>query len=123
MFTVTSTSVTQDASYTIGAPFSMVVVSKSGGTACSAPASNGINVCSPVEGSTVTSPVLINAAATVSGGVYRFELWSGSTKLLSETSGTMDQTISLAAGSYQLTFDARSSSGTHVYATRDITVK
>jgi len=35
----------------------------------------------------------------------------------------MDQTVSLAAGSYKLTFDARNSSGTHVYAYRDITVQ
>jgi phosphatidylserine decarboxylase len=82
-----------------------------------------VNVCSPSNGATVTSPVQINAAATVSGGVYRFELWNGSTKLLSEDNGIMDQSLSLTPGSYHLTFDARSSSGTHEYATRDITVQ
>jgi hypothetical protein len=66
----------------------------------------------------------MNASATVSGGVYRFELWSGSTKLLSvSNSGVMDQSISLAPGSYKLTFTAYNAAGTtHVYATRDITV-
>jgi len=67
--------------------------------------------------------VQINAAATVSGGVYRFELWNGSTKLLSEDNGIMDQTLSLAPGSYKLTFDARNASGTHEYAYSDITVQ
>ncbi len=91
---------------------------------CSAPSAAGVNVCSPVNGSSVSSPVQINAAATVSGGVYRFELWSGSTKLLSvSNSGIMNQSLSLAAGSYHLVFDARNSSGVHEYATRDITVK
>ncbi len=90
---------------------------------CTVPSSNGINVCSPSAGASVTSPVSINAAATVSGGVYRFELWSGSTKLANvRNSGVMDQSLALAAGSYTLTFDAYNSSGTHVYATRDITV-
>jgi hypothetical protein len=72
----------------------------------------------------VTSPVSISAAATVSGGVYRFELWSGNTKLLSvSNSGVMDQSLSLAPGSYKLIVTAYNAAGTtHVYATRDITV-
>jgi hypothetical protein len=91
---------------------------------CAAPSTAGINICSPLNGSTVSSPVQINAAATISGGVYRFELWSGSTKLLSvSNSGVMNQSLSLAAGSYHLIFVARNISGTHEYATRDITVK
>src|SRR6185312_5431735 len=92
---------------------------------CSAPASNGINACSPVEGATVTSPISINAAATVSGGVYRFELWNNGngTKLASvSNSGVMNQQLSLAPGKYQLIFVAYNTAGTHVYATRDITV-
>jgi Bacterial Ig domain len=124
VFTVTSTSVTEDSSISIKSPAGMVVVSQAASTGggCTAPSSNGVNVCSPGEGATVTSPVSINAAATVSGGVYRFELWNGNTKLLSEDSGVMDDSLSLAPGTYKLTFDARNSSGTHEYATRDITV-
>lgn len=129
VFNVTATSVTQVASLTIGAPFSMVVASLApssggGGGACAVPSSPGVNVCSPAEGASVTSPVQINAAANVSGRVYRFELWNGGTKLASvSNSGTMNQTVSLAAGTYHLTFSAYNSSGTHEYATRDITVK
>jgi hypothetical protein len=127
VFTVTSSSVTQDAELSIGSPFSMVVTSQAAtgaGGACSAPQSNGVNVCSPANGGTFTSPVQLNAAATVSGGVYRFELWNGSTKLLSvDNSGIMDQALLLAPGSYKLTFDAYNTSGTHEYAYRDITVQ
>jgi hypothetical protein len=124
VFTVTSTSVTQDTSVSIGSPYKLVVVSQSatGGT-CAAPSTNGINVCSPAENATVSSPVSINAAAYISGGIYRFELWNGSTKLLSEDNGAMDSSVSLAAGTYKLTFVARNISGAHYYATRDITVK
>ena len=70
----------------------------------------------------VSSPVQISATANVSGGVYRFELWNGNTKLLSVDNGVMDQTVTLAPGTYHLTFDARNSSGDHQYAYRDITV-
>jgi len=83
-----------------------------------------VNVCSPANDANVTSPIQISAAATVSGGVFRFELWDGSTKLISvDDSGIMDQTLSLAPGSYKLTFDAHNTSGTHEYAYRNITVQ
>ncbi|MFZ0303696.1 MAG: Ig-like domain-containing protein [Terracidiphilus sp.] len=123
VFNVTPTSVAQTAKLSIGTPFSIVVASHSASSACAAPTSDGVNVCSPANGATVNSPVQITAAATVSGGVYRFELWNGDTKLLSDDNGTMDQTVTLAPGTYKLTFDARNSSGTHEYAYRDITVQ
>jgi len=125
VFNVTPTSVAQTAKISIGTPFSMVVASKTATSgSCPVPTSNGISICSPANGADVTSPVQINAAATVSGGVYRFELWNGSTKLVSvDNSGIMDQSLSLAPGSYKLTFDAYNTSGTHVYAYRDITVQ
>lgn len=95
-----------------------------GGGACTAPSSDGIDVCSPAEGATVASPVEMSAAATVSGGVYRFEVWSGSTKLVSSDTNTINQSVSLAPGTYKLTFDAyNSTKSAHEYATRDITVK
>jgi 6-phosphogluconolactonase (cycloisomerase 2 family) len=126
VFTVTPTSTTegQGSPWSVPHPVALAgnSMSTSSGGACSAPSSDGVNVCSPSEGASLGSPLQINAAANVSGGVYRFSLWNGSTKLLSEDNGTMDQTISLASGTYKLTFDARNSSGTHAYATRDITV-
>jgi hypothetical protein len=128
VFTVTPTSVTQDASVSIASPVGLVVASQTtnrggGGTGpCTVPSGVGIHVCSPENGAAVTSPVQINAAANVSGNVYRFELWSGNTKLVSETEGMIDQSITLAPGTYHLTFDARNSSGDHQYAYRDITV-
>jgi hypothetical protein len=123
VLTVTSTSVTQNSSQTITNPLSLVVVSQKANS-CSAPSSNGINVCSPAENATVSSPVPVNAMATISGGVYRFELWSGSTKLVSvDNSGVMNQSVALAPGTYHLIFDARNTAGTRVTAARDITVK
>jgi uncharacterized membrane protein len=72
----------------------------------------------------VSSPVQINAAANIIGGVYRFELWSGSTKLINvRYSGIMNQPLTLAPGTYKLTFVAYNDNGTRVTATRTITVK
>lgn len=125
VFTVTSTSFTQDSTVSIGSPYRLLVVNQStssGGGSCTAPSTYGITVCTPNENASVTSPVAIDAAASISGGIYRFSLWNGSTKLLSEDNGTMSGSVSLAAGTYHLIFDARNSSGVHEYATRDITV-
>lgn len=127
VFAVTTSSANLVSSMSLGTPASIVVVSQtasSGSSGCSAPEGQGINVCTPTTGSTVGSPVQINAAANVSGGVYRFELWNGSTKLLTvRNSSVMDQTISLAPGSYRLTFDAYNSAGTHVRSLSAFTVQ
>lgn len=127
--TGTTSSATMTALVSVASPFSMVVVGQSstgsgggGGGSCAAPSSDGVNVCTPDENATVTSPVGVEAAATVSGGVYRFELWNGSTKLASSDNGTLDQSVSLAPGTYHLIFVARNGSGTREYAYRDITV-
>jgi len=124
VFTVTTTGATevQGSPWNVPHPVAMTGHSLMTG-ACSAPSSDGVNVCSPAENATVSSPVSISAAATVTGGVYRFELWDGNTKLLSENTGGMSDSLSLAPGSYHLIFSARNSSGVHEYATRDITVQ
>ncbi|HEV2132729.1 MAG TPA: hypothetical protein VGR47_00565 [Terracidiphilus sp.] len=123
VFTVTSNGLVEDpgSPMAINGAQSLFVVSPT--ATCSAPSGNGVNVCSPAEGATVTSPVSINAAATVNGGVYRFSLWNKNTKLLNEDNGVMEGSISLAPGTYKLIFDAVNSSGVHADATRDITVK
>jgi hypothetical protein len=125
VFTVTPTTATEDSSVSIAEPSTLVVTNPSPtstGGACTAPSTSGINVCSPAENASVTSPVSISAAATISGGIYRFSLWNGNTRLLNEDSGVMDQSLALAPGSYDLVFDAENSSGVHEYVTRNITV-
>ena len=94
-----------------------------GFTACSAPTSDGVHVCQPAEGATVSSPVQVKAQATVTGGVYRFELWVDHVKALTvRDSGAMDAAVPMDAGSHLLEFVARNSAGDHVSASRTITV-
>jgi len=123
VFTVNSQIMVRSAVISIPSPVNLVVVSSTAAS-CGETTLNAINICSPTENSAVSSPVQINAAANMDGGVYRFELWSGSTKLISVPfSGTMNQQLALASGTYHLTFAARNSAGLKVTATRDITVK
>ena len=103
----------QSKSFTVTVGSSSGGGSGGGGGSCSAPSADGINVCSPASGSSVGSPVAINAAATVSGTIYRFELWEGSTKLASvSNSTTMQTSVNLGSGTHTLTFVARNTAGT-----------
>lgn len=126
VFVVGPSSYGQTALVSVTSPVSLVVVNQapSGPATCSPPTSDGISVCSPSEGEMTNAPVKIDATAMVSGGVYRFEVWSGGKKLLSSDTNTINQTITLAPGSYKLTFDAyNSNKSSHEYATRNITVQ
>ena len=102
-YTVTSSSVTAvpGSPYTIAAvPNALVVVPTA--TACSAPSSNGVHICAPTSGSTVSSPVVVKAASTVSGTIARMELWvDGVKKYTATSSKQLNTTISLAAGSHR----------------------
>lgn len=124
VFTVTSQFAVVSAPYSIPNPVNLVVVSTTPAS-CGETTVNAVNVCSPTDNSTVSSPVQVNAAANMDGGVYRFELWSGSTKLVSVPwNSVMNQKLTLAPGTYKLTFVAYNYGGAqHAYATRTITVK
>ena len=123
IYTVTSQFMVRAATYSIPGPVNLAVVSSTAAS-CGETTVNAMNICSPTDNSTVSSPVQINAAANIVGGVYRFELWSGSTKLINvRYSGIMNQPLALAPGTYKLTFVAYNDNGTRVTATRTITVK
>jgi hypothetical protein len=101
-YTVTSSSITAvpGSPYTIAsAPNALVVVPS---TACSAPATAGVHICSPLMGPVVNSPVLVQAASTVTGTIARMELWvDGVKKYTATSSKQLNIAISLAAGSHR----------------------
>jgi glucose/arabinose dehydrogenase len=75
---------------------------------CELPASSGdVNICSPLNGSTVTSPVTINA----SGGtaVTRLDAWIDGVKTQGVDGNMLTFSKSLANGSHRLTIIAKSS--------------
>jgi hypothetical protein len=74
---------------------------------CALPTTNSINVCSPVDGSTVSNPVSISATAKVTGTVYRLELWiDGVKKFTVRDSNVMSTAITVAPGMHRLDFSA-----------------
>jgi hypothetical protein len=90
------------ASYTIG-----------GGSGCSKPASPGVNICSPTNGSTVNSPVTVQASATVTGTISHMELWVDGVKKFATTGGsTLSTSLTLAAGSHRFAVLAINTAGT-----------
>ena len=85
----------------------------SSGGACAAPASAGINICSPVNGSTPSSPVAVSAAGKVTGTFLRFEVWvDGVKKFTSTTADGANLSLPLAAGSHTFSFYAVNTAGT-----------
>ena len=93
-----------------------------GAGSCSAPSSDGVHVCSPVNGSTVNSPAQATATAKISGALARMEVWVDGVKKYSETTSlTLNTSVSLAAGKHRFDFYAVNTAGTKwettVYAT------
>lgn len=124
-YTVTSSSITAvpGSPYTIASsPNALVVVSTS--TACSAPSSNGVHICAPTSGSTVSSPVLVEAASTVTGTIARMELWvDGVKKYTATSSKQLNTTVSLAGGTHRFAVLAINTAGQKWQSAINATVK
>ena len=76
-----------------------------GGSTCSPPSSPGLNVCSPTDGSTVSSPVHTLASGTVTGTVLRMEVWVDGVKKFTVThSNTLDTSVPLGKGKHRFDF-------------------
>jgi hypothetical protein len=124
-YTVTSSSITAapGSPYPIAStPNALVVVPAS--TTCSAPSSPGVNICSPSSGSTVSSPVNVQAASAITGTLARVELWVDGVKKYTETtSTTLSTSLSLGAGSHRFTVIAVNTAGTKWQAVSTATVK
>jgi hypothetical protein len=74
-------------------------------SACPAATSPGLNVCSPVNGSTVSSPVRALATGKVTGTTARMEVWVDGIKKFTVThSNTLDTSISLSKGNHRFDF-------------------
>jgi chitobiase/beta-hexosaminidase-like protein/Big-like domain-containing protein len=94
-----------------------------GGGSCNAPGSPGVNVCAPANGSTVTSPVTVQAKATIVGTLARMEVWVDGVKKFTETtSTTLNTSIALGTGSHRFDIYAVNTAGTKYLKTVNATV-
>ena len=90
---------------------------------CSSPTSAGVAACSPTNNSTVTSPVRVQAASTVTGKLARMEVWVDGVKKYSETtSNILNTSLTLAAGKHRFDFCAVNTTGTKWETTVSSTV-
>ncbi|UWZ82780.1 FG-GAP repeat domain-containing protein [Occallatibacter riparius] len=95
-----------------------------GTSGCAAPSGYGVNVCSPVNGSTVHSPVQVTATAHIPGTLARMEIWANGVKKYTETTSTsLSTTVSLTAGTYQFDIYAVNTAGAKYETTVRATVQ
>jgi hypothetical protein len=125
VYTVTSSGIraAPGSPFTIPAsPNALVVVPAS--ASCSAPSSAGVHICAPASGSTVSSPVLVQAAATVSGTISNMQLWiDGVKKYTASGSKTINTSVSVAAGTHRFAVLAVNTTGQKWTSAVNATVK
>ena len=93
----------------------------SGGTTCAQPASStGTVICAPANGSTVSSPVTIQARGGVN--VTFMEAWVDGTKRFQGSGSSVFTSVTLAAGTHRLTVYSKNGSGVLSSAASNFTV-
>ena len=93
----------------------------SGGTTCAQPASStGTVICAPANGSTVSSPVTIQARGGVN--VTFMEAWVDGTKRFQGSGSSVFTSVTLAAGTHRLTVYSKNGSGVLSSAASSFTV-
>ena len=91
--------------------------------ACSAPASAGVHICAPTQGSTVSSPVVISAAAN--GGTAKIsamKAYIDGKQVAASSSGTISGSAVEAVGTHKLTVNAWNTAGKLFQSTATFTV-
>ena len=95
----------------------------SGGTSCSAPSSAGVHICSPASGSSVSSPVKVQATSKVTGTIAHMQLWVDGVNKFTSASTTLTTSISLAAGTHRFAVVATNTAGQKWESAVNATVK
>jgi hypothetical protein len=94
-----------------------------GGAACLIPSTPGVNICSPASGSTVSSPVQVQATSKVTGTLARMQLWVDGVNKFTSASNTLTTSISLAAGTHRFAVVATNTAGQKWESAVNATVK
>lgn len=107
--------------FTKSAPVSFTV--KASG-ACSAPASAGVNICSPGGNAVATSPVPFSAAAKAASGtkITAIRLYVDNADKFTATGATLSTSIPIAAGDHLIAVVAYEANGKALKTTETITV-
>lgn len=94
-----------------------------GSSSCAVLSSPGVHVCSPANGSIVSSPVNIQAAGRVSGTLARMSVWVDGVQKYSGTSANLNAALSVSAGNHRFAVVATNTVGQKWETAVDATVK
>ena len=94
----------------------------SSSTTCSAPSSTGVNICSPVADSTLTSMVRVSAAARSSSKVTQMSVYLNGQRVYHVYAGRIDTFLGMGARSQRLTVQAKDANGKTISKTVNFTV-
>jgi hypothetical protein len=84
-----------------------------GSTTCLPPSSPGLNICSPLNDSSITGTVLAWAGGTVTGTIQRMEVWvDGVKKFSSFGSPTLKTNLAVASGPHTIGYYIVNTAGT-----------
>ncbi|KAA6461956.1 VCBS repeat-containing protein [Acidobacteria bacterium AB60] len=97
-----------------------------GSNTCPAPpqGTQGINVCSPINSSTVSSPVTAYAHGAISGSIVRMEVWvDGVKRWTTFASDTLQTQVALSPGTHDFTYYLVNAAGEVLRADARVTVQ
>jgi hypothetical protein len=86
------------------------------------PTSPSVTICTPFNGSTVTSPVTVTAGATDTNSVTSIQLFVDGKGSTIQSGGTFNGSATLASGTHRLTVQAKDSTGAVIKQTVNVTV-
>ncbi len=102
----------KDASGYFKSTINFTVSSSSGGGGCGSTTNRTVSICSPLNGSTVSSPVTVSATANDSSAVTALQVYLDYTKVYEVTNTkTLTTSLSMASGTHRLTVQAKDASG------------
>jgi hypothetical protein len=84
---------------------------------------SGVTMTSPVNGTTVSNPVVVKATASSSVAISFIELWVDGVKKTQVSGNTLNYSITLSSGTHRITAQAKDANGTYYKQTAYITVK
>ena len=118
--TATLVEVDSAGSFIKSSPDTFTVGSGGGGGSCNPPFSPGAILCTPIAGSTASSPVPFTGGGTsASGSVNHLELWVDGNKIGDFPGNTMSASVPLVGGSHTATLVEVDSSGNFLKSAPD----
>jgi Big-like domain-containing protein len=86
-------------------------------------ASPSVNICSPLNGAAVSSPVHVQAATQDSVTVSFIQIYVDGKAVFTTTGGSLDTLVAMTGGAHRLTVQAKDNAGVIFKQTINITVK